>query len=426
MTTILKTKKSDLLSVLPDIERELYGSPSQYYTERILNLIQEFRTFFKSSGALDVFSAPGRIEICGNHTDHNGGKVLTAAVTVDVLACVEKRCGNIIRIKSEGYSEISIDIRNLNPKGEDRGTSTALVRGVLDYFKQKGYAIGSFDATICSNVPKGAGVSSSSSFEVCIAEILNELFNDGKVSKMEKAKASRYAENEHFKKPCGLMDQAAISLGGINVIDFENAQNPIVTPCDWNFNDLDIFVVNTGGDHSDLISDYAGILQEMEAVANHFDKWNLRGVTKKQVLDNAKILKEKLSGRAVLRAIHFFDENERVDKAKSSLEKGDEEAFLKAVRKSAHSSWELLQNLYSPQDKEQCIPFAIALSKEITGVKAVRVHGGGFAGTILAFVKKGSSDVYFDKMKSLFGENNVFKLNIRSSGARRILSVEEQ
>jgi galactokinase len=221
------------------------------------------------------------------------------------------------------------------------------------------------------------------------------------------------------------MDQAAIALGGINVIDFENAVNPKVTPCEWKFDDLDVFVVNTGGDHSDLISDYAGILGEMEAVANHFDKWNLRSCTKRQVLDSARELKEKLSGRAVLRAIHFFDENRRVELAASALAQNDEEGFLKVIRKSAHSSWELLQNLYSAGDKEQLIPFAILMSKETEGVKAARVHGGGFAGTILAFVKKSGSNGYFDKMKSLFGEQNVFKLNIRSSGARQILHISD-
>ncbi|MDD4839383.1 MAG: galactokinase family protein [Clostridia bacterium] len=424
MTTVLSTKYSSIKDILPAIQQELYGEESEAATTRFINIIQSFREYFKSSGEVDLFSAPGRIEITGNHTDHNGGKVLTAAISVDVLAVVEKQTGNFIRVKSEGYSEISIDIRDLTYKPGEKGTSTALVRGVLDYFKQKGYIVGAFDASLSSNVPKGAGVSSSSSFEVLIAEILNVLYNNNSVSKIEKAKASKYAENEHFKKPCGLMDQAAIALGGINVIDFENAQNPTVTPCEWNFSDLDVFVVNTGGDHSDLISDYASILSEMESVANFFGKWNLRSCTKQQVLENARELKEKVSGRAVLRSIHFFDETHRVELAQEALSKCDEEAFLKIIRKSAHSSWELLQNLYSPLDKQQCIPFAIAISKEIDGVKAVRVHGGGFAGTILAFVQKGSSSEYYDKMNSTFGQQNVFKLNIRKSGARQILHLE--
>lgn len=425
MTTVLSTKFSDIMAILPSIQKELYGEYNDENTARFTKLIENHRAYFKSSKSVDLFSAPGRIEITGNHTDHNGGKVLTAAVSVDILAVAEKTNGNIIRIKSEGYSEISVDIRNLEPKPEENGTSTALVRGVLDFYANKGYQLGAFDASLNSNVPKGAGVSSSSSFEVLIAEILNVFYNDNSISKIQKAKASKYAENEHFKKPCGLMDQAAIALGGINVIDFENAQNPVVTPCEWTFSDLDVFVINTGGDHSDLISDYAGILGEMEAVANYFDKWNLRSCTKQQVLDNALELKNKISGRAVLRAIHFFDETLRVEQAQQALEQRDEEKFLKIVRKSAHSSWELLQNLYTPNDKEQLIPFAIEISKECEGVKASRVHGGGFAGTILSFVEKDSSSAYFDKMKCYFGEQNVFKLSIRDSGAKQILHLGE-
>ncbi|HKL93922.1 MAG TPA: galactokinase family protein [Clostridia bacterium] len=425
MTTVLSTKFSDIKGNLSALQNELYGNCSEASTSRFIKLIENHREHFKSSGVAEMFSAPGRIEITGNHTDHNGGKVLTAAVSVDILAVVEKRNGNIIRVKSEGYSEISVDIRNLASKPEDNGTSTALVRGVLDYYTKKGYKVGAFDASLNSNVPKGAGVSSSSSFEVLVAEILNVLYNDNSISKIEKAKASKYAENEHFKKPCGLMDQAAIALGGINVIDFENAQNPIVTPCQWSFTDLDVFVINTGGDHSDLIADYAGILGEMEAVANYFDKWNLRSCTKQQVLDNARALKDKISGRAVLRALHFFDETRRVEMAQDALKNRDEEKFLKIIRKSAHSSWELLQNLYSPNDREQLIPFAIEMSKECKGVKAARVHGGGFAGTILAFVQKDSSSSYFDKMNRLFGKENVFKLSIRESGARQVLHLEE-
>lgn len=368
------------------------------------------------SGDLLFFSSPGRIEVIGNHTDHNNGKVIAAAVSIDTLAAVTPRTNGKIRVASEGYPNITIDVDNTSPDDAEFGTSKALIKGVLSYFKTHGLAVGGFDATLTSNVFRGAGVSSSSSFEILIGEILNYLYNGGKVDYVTKALAGQYAENVYFGKPSGLMDQAAISLGGINVIDFQNPM-PSFDRLTWQFHDLDIFVVNTGGDHTDLTPDYAAIKSEMLSVAAYFKKKVLREVTLEEFTKAVPELKKKFSGRAILRALHYFEENLRVDAMEFALNSLDEPAFLQLVNASGDSSAKLLQNLHSPLDFNEAVPLGVELSRRVEGVAAARVHGGGFAGTVLVFVKRQYSPAYYAYIKAVFGAKNIFKLNIREEGA---------
>lgn len=423
MTTVTQKKYFDNFET-DRILKELYGEKSDSLENRLNGIVETFKNNFGLNGKAMIFSSPGRIEICGNHTDHNHGKVMAAAVSVDILAVVVPTNDNVVSVDSDGYPRMTVDLKDIAFKEENKGTSFALIQGVADYFVSHGYKVGGFRAAFTSRVPKGAGVSSSSAFEVLVGEIFNVLYNDGKVCAMEKAKASQYAENRYFGKPCGLMDQAAIALGGVNLIDFADTDNPIVEAAHWTEQGLDIFVINAGGDHSDLVADYAGILSDMKNVAKFFSVDCLRKTTKADVLQFASTLREKISGRAVLRAMHFFEECDRVDEALSSLEKGDTENFLDVINRSGDSSWRLLQNLYPPCDVEQYLPFAITLCKESGLCEAVRVHGGGFAGTILAFVKKENSDKFDEIMSNNFGTDCVFKLTVRKDGAVKVAEVQ--
>lgn len=367
----------------------------------------------------DFFSSPGRIEIVGNHTDHNAGKVLAAAITVDTLAAVSPREDRVVEVKSENYPMMRISLDDLAFKQSELGTSVALIKGVAEYFARAGKATGGFTACMDSCVPKGSGVSSSSSFELIIAEIFNVYYNDGELSPIFMAKASQYAENVYFGKPSGLMDQSAIALGGVNMIDFRSFDAPDVLGAKWDFDDLEIYVVATGGDHSDLTDDYAVIPAEMKAVAAALGGKVLRDVPAENFYAAEDSLRGKLPERALLRAEHFYEENVRVERALDAVARGDESAFLAAVNESGESSARKLQNLYSSRG-DHSIELALEKAGKIDGVLAKRVHGGGFAGTILLFVAKDRSDAVNDVLKAEFGENNVFRLFIRESGACRV------
>ena len=367
------------------------------------------------------YSASGRIEIVGNHTDHNGGKVLCSAVTIDTLGAVSKRDDGIILVKSKGYPIIKVDVNDVNFKIHEVGSSQAIIRGILAYFKGSGAKVGGFNAYTSSSVPRGSGVSSSSAFELLIAEILNDLYNDGNLDKIFKAKASQYAESAYFGKPCGLMDQSAISLGGVNMIDFNSFDNPVINRAEWKFDDLDIYVIATGGDHCDLTDDYAAIPKEMRDVARLLGGKNLSDIPQAKFLSEKDNLVGKVSERALLRAEHYYEENIRVEKAYNAINSGDEKAFLDAVNESGLSSRYKLQNLYSPKSKSHLLEESLDRIEGVDGVVAKRVHGGGFAGTILVFVKKDSSASANEQFKCLFGENNVFKLSVRPDGARKVI-----
>ena len=368
-----------------------------------------------------LFSSPGRIEVCGNHTDHNNGKVLCASISVDTIAMVTPVIEDVITIASVGYPPLVVDINDLEPKTAEYGKSEGLVRGVCAYFKQNGYKIGGFYATTSSDVFKGAGVSSSACFEVLVCEILNILYNNGKMDALTKAHASHLAESEFFGKPCGLMDQSAIALGGVSYIDFKDTKAPEVESIPWKFENVDIVLVNCGGDHCGLTDQYASIRTEMEAVASIFGQKVLRFVNKDKFLSTIPIIQSDVSGRAILRAMHYFNENERVEKCADAIKNVDIDKYYDMINASGDSSYKLLQNVYPEGDRDMRIPIALALSNNICGDKgAIRVHGGGFAGTMIAYVPSDLTSELVTKLKSVFGTDNVFQISIRNSGTRMI------
>ncbi len=402
---------------LEDVCLATYGGVIPEAEARFEEILEMHRQIFNTED-VEFYSSPGRIEIVGNHTDHNGGKVLCAAINCDTLAAVSDRLDGMIEVKSKGYPMLRVDSADPAFSVNEIGSSAALIKGVTDYFIRSGKKVGGFSATMTSSVPNGSGVSSSSSFELAIAEILNVKYNGGKLDAIFKAKAAQYAENTFFGKPCGLMDQSAIALGGVNLIDFKDFENPVAERANWRFDDLDIFVVATGGDHSNLTDDYAAIPQEMKEVAACFGAKLLCQIPpEKWERDKANIV-GKVSERAYLRAEHFFEENRRVEAAVEAIDAVDEEAFLDIVNKSGLSSRYKLQNTYSPAGQNRNLENALDRVVRIEGVLASRVHGGGFAGTILVFAKKETG--VDNALRLMFGDFNVFKLGIRQSGAVRL------
>lgn len=400
------------------------GAPSGGvpFGERGRSLLDRFRETFGDVSGAAFFSSPGRIEIVGNHTDHNDGRVLTAAVNLDKLACVSPREDGKAVIVSAGYPDVVADVLSPSRSEGDAGGSAALVKGVASYFLRNGRLTGGFSAVLDSAFPAGAGVSSSASFEVLAAEIFNNLYNGGKIPPMFLAKAARHAENVWFGKPCGLMDQAAVALGGVSLIDFFSQESPSVRTLDFPF-DLSIVITDTGGDHSSLTSAYASIRSDMEAVAALYGKKTLRGVDPERFLRDIPGTSAKAGGGAVLRALHYFEENVRVDRAAAALENGDLDAFVSAVRESGLSSLTLLRNCSVDGDRDLRIPLALAVSERQSGVLACRVHGGGFAGTVLAFVERERAEDYVRTMSGLFGKGNVYVMKIRKRGACRAAEI---
>ena len=397
---------------------ELYGAAAEDGARRLGAVARTFEATFGRAPA-DLFSSPGRIEIVGNHTDHNAGKVLAAAVNVDTVAAVSPREDGVIEVKSEDYPPMLVELSDVSFKASELGTSAALIKGVADFYMRAGVRVGGFSACMTSTVPRGSGMSSSSSFELMIAEILNVYYNSGSLDPVFKARASQYAENVYFGKPSGLMDQTAISVGGVNMIDFRDFERPEFENAKWSFDDLDIFVAATGGDHSDLTDDYAAIPAEMKSVAEAMGGKLLRDIDPAAFYAAEDGLRSSLSPRALLRAEHFFEENVRVEQAAAAIASGDERAFLDAVNASGVSSAVKLQNLRSSRG-DRALEDALDFAGTLTGVAAKRVHGGGFAGTILLFVRKASSCAVKDALIRRFGADNVFELSVRSSGATRV------
>lgn len=392
---------------------ELYGEKNQSQFERYQVAFTKFKNLYGYNCAY-VASSSGRVEVCGNHTDHNGGKVVSCAISLDTLAFFMPTDDNVIRVTSEGYPEMIIDI-NEQEKNEEYGTSSALIKGVCVGLQNLGYNVGGFTAFLTSNVLGGAGISSSASFEVLIAEILNFLYNEERVNCEEKAKVSQFAENVYFGKPCGLLDQTAISFGGLKKLDFSNKNKIIVEDVKCDLSGYTFILINTGGSHADLTDEYASIPNEMRQVANAFSKDRLIEVDKEEFFENVYKF-EKLSDRAVLRAIHFYNENDRVDNLASMLTKGDYNAFLQIIRESGISSWAILQNCYVASGVDQKIPRALALASRRLNGGANRVHGGGFAGTILNIVKNEDANTFILEMNKIFGSKNVIPLKVRTIG----------
>ena len=409
---------------LSEQAKKIYpASQWEYQQERINRGIAQFHALFGEDQPI-LFSSPGRSEICGNHTDHNLGKAVGAAIDLDLLAFTRPRGDGIVRIVSEGYPSFEVDTRDLAPKAEEQGTSAALVRGVAFKIKDAGFAIGGFDAYIVSDVCKGAGLSSSAAFEVAILCIFDHLYNEGTLPPIEMAKMAQFAENVSFGKGSGLLDQLSCAFGGMIAIDFEDPSDPKVTPLPYDFsqNGYDMIITDVRSDHADLTADYDAIKNEMRAVAEQFGKEHLRAVSKAEFEAKLPQLRQTLSERALLRAIHFFNENERVDALQDALKRQDFEAFKALVRASGDSSQKFLQNIYSPQNPTaQAINLALCIAEQQLGSHgAFRVHGGGFGGTIQAYVPKEKSADYCAAMERIFGKGCCYILNIRSFGPIRL------
>ena len=402
----------------------LYSSNNgvEYQLGRYKKLYSVHVASNKANSDVLAFSSPGRIEVCGNHTDHNNGKVLCASISVDTVALVTPLDSNFITVASVGYPPVVVNIDDLAENPAEHGRSEGLVRGVCAYLKNTGLNIGGFYATTTSDVFKGAGVSSSACFEVLIAEILNVLYNDSKIDSLTKAYAAHHAEFVFFGKPCGLLDQSAIAIGGVSYIDFKDNKSPQVEGIDWHFDDdVDIILVNCGGDHCGLTNQYAAIRTEMEDVAKVYGKTSLRFCEKSTFYNDIPKLQDKVSGRAILRGIHFFEENDRVATAADAVRKDDIATFLAMINASGESSYKLLQNCYPEGDKTMRIPLALALSRSICGENGgIRVHGGGFAGTMIAYIPKHYTAEMVSKLSQIFGNDNVFEIAIRNSGTKML------
>ena len=414
--------------------RALNESFSKVYLEenyetqykRFLEVLGAFNDLFDKDAPRDVslFSAPGRTEIGGNHTDHNHGLVLAGGISLDAIAVASKNDDGIIRIKSAGYPMDEVDCSDLAVKAEEEGRSKAIVRGIAARFKELGYNVGGFDATTASQVLSGSGLSSSAAFEVLVCTMLNYLYNDGKIDPVEIAKISQYSENVYFGKPCGLLDQMACSVGGFVRIDFEDTSKPVIEKIDFDFGKFghSLVIVDTKGSHSDLTDEYAAVRSEMEAVAGYFGKSVLREVDKADVVKNAGAIAKGLGERAVLRALHFYGENEKVTAQAKALAEGDFDTFKDLIIASGRSSYMYNQNVYTCKaPKNQPLSLALQISELIlSGKGAWRVHGGGFAGTIQAFVPNDLIKEYTDAMKSIFGDDACYVLSIRPFGGVEI------
>lgn len=401
----------------------LYGN-ADAAKDRYLKAVQSFENLYNETENIRLFSAPGRTEVGGNHTDHQHGCVLAGSVNLDVIAVVAPNNDGKVRIKSEGFDMDIIDINDLEINPKEKGRASALIRGVCKKFAEMGCALSGFNAYTTSNVLKGSGLSSSAAFEVLVGNILNRMFNDNKADDITIAKIGQFAEREYFGKPCGLLDQMASSLGGFTYADFADPANPITEKINLDMLSYGytLCVVDTGGNHANLTQDYADITVECKAVSNALGVDFLRDANTSEFYSNLQDLRNKCGDRALLRAFHFFNEQVRVEGQKAALKSGDFESFLKLVNQSGDSSYDYLQNLYSTSCvKEQGLPLALALTKQfLNGKGACRVHGGGFAGTIQCYIPTESLEDYKSMIEKVFGPNSCTVLNIRPVGGYEI------
>lgn len=410
-----------------DVLADIYVDKDKlsYERKRYIEAIEQYITRFGDDDVW-IYSAPGRSEIGGNHTDHQHGEVLAASINHDVIAVAKKLDDQVVRIVSDGYNNmIAIHLDDLDKKDKEEGSTQALIRGVLAKTKENGHTIGGFQAYITSDVLIGAGLSSSAAFETLIGTILSYMYNQGNISAIEIAMIGQYAENVYFGKPCGLMDQMASSIGGLINIDFEDPQSPKIKKVEVDFEEYghSLCIVDTKGSHADLTDDYAAIPYEMKKVANYFNQEALREVDKDDFYLNLPKIREILGDRAVLRAMHLFEENKRVDQQVKALEEGNFDTFKKLIKESGDSSFKYLQNVYSSHDlTNQSVSIGLAISDISLGDKGVsRVHGGGFAGTIQAFVPNDIVSMYKKNMEHVFGEGACHVLKVRPYGGMKVL-----
>ena len=392
--------------------------------ERFSSLVSKHEELFNRTDIM-IFSAAGRSEIAGNHTDHNLGLVIGATINLDTIACVSKRDDERVIIASEGFPVVDVDISDLEVKEEEKNTTHALIRGIARAFKDRGYKVSGYQANTTTRVLKGSGLSSSAAIEVLAAEIFNNLYASDSLSPVEIAKSGQYAENVYFGKPSGLLDQMSCAHGGIVGIDFKDPKNPVVTPLEIDFEEhgYAMIITDTKGNHADLTHEYAAVPPEMRMVASYFGKNNLREVSYSDFISNIADIRKKVGNdRAILRAYHFFKENERVSMMLKELKEEAIDTFLMLVEESGNSSYKYLQNVYpSSAPKDQGLSIALAMSEDILdGDGASRVHGGGFAGTIQAYVPLYLVDKYVERMESIFGKGCSTRIEIRKKPVSRI------
>lgn len=421
---VVKSIKDDNYRNLFD---ELYG-PGDYtrQKERYLLLLAKFSSKFGEFRDIRIISSPGRTELAGNHTDHNHGRVLAASIQLDSLAIVSQSDDPVVRIFSEGFSsEFTVGLDCLESQSESEDPTSSLIRGVLAIFRSRGLAIGGFHAYVASDVLIGSGLSSSASFEVLIGKILGVLYNGDSIGPVDLAIIGQKAENEFLGKPCGLMDQVACAYGGIVSIDFRDPSSPLIDSIHYSFEEkgYNLLVIDTGGDHADLTDDYAAIPAEMKSIAGALGGEVCRDVEENVFMDKIPELTARFGERAVLRALHFFSENDRVAHMVDFLKDDDVDAYLEFVRKSGDSSYKYLQNVFtSKYSSSQRMSLAIALTETFPHfIGAVRVHGGGFAGTVQVYIAKERFDIYKAHMEHIYGLKSVTLLRIRQIGVVAVI-----
>lgn len=412
-----------------DVFARLYGGATEVLHRQRKRYIEALEGFEGVHGAREevrIYSTPGRTEIGGNHTDHNNGLVMAAAVNLDIIAVVAKNNGHFARVHSKGFANPDIvDLTYLERVNLEYGKSSALVRGVAAGIKQRGGFVDGFDAYTMNDVLAGSGLSSSAAFEVCMAAVLNGEYNQNRFSAVELGQIGQYAENVFFGKPSGLMDQTACAVGGAITIDFADTENPVVKaiPFDLATFGHRLVITDTGGSHANLTDEYAAVRREMEAVAEVFGKKVLREVPREDFFKKMKNVRCELGDRAVLRALHFYEECRRVPLLAGAIETSDFAAFLRLIREGGHSSFEYNQNAYSVQDvKEQGVPLGLALSQMVLGEEgAWRLQGGGFAGTIQAFVPEALLTAYCRQLEAVFGDGACHVLTVRAQGTGEVM-----
>ncbi len=415
----LKNGKSD------EILATLYGKNADEQKGRYLAALDAFEELFGADKDVAVFSAPGRTEIGGNHTDHNGGRVLAGSVDYDVIAVVAKEDGDTVHIHSKGFAPDTVALSQLDIDEKEYGRSSALIRGVAKGFLDRGFAVGGFTAYTESCVPKGSGVSSSAAFEVLLGTVFSYLYNEGKIDAVEIAKISQFAEREYFGKPCGLMDQAACAVGGISMMDFADEKAPVIRPIPFSFASAGhkLCLVKLGGDHANLTHLYAAIPRRMKQVAALLGKEKLCQVSFKELLASLPLVRREAGDEAALAALHFCLETDRVVEQADALKAGDFARFLTLVNRSGHSSFEALGNVWIPMEgADQGAAVALNLAANLLdGQGACRIHGGGFGGTTQNFVPDEKVEEFRSVMESVFGEGACMVLSIRPVGPVKVL-----
>ena len=409
------------------ILKNLYIDESKldYQRNRYIETIQKYEDTF-GEGEAEIYSAPGRSEVGGNHTDHQHGMVLATSINLDAVAVTGLSKDGNIHVISEGYDMVDVDVSDLEARHEEEGTTAALIRGMAADLKEKGYEVKGFQAYVVSDVLIGAGLSSSAAFEIIMGTILSGMFNNMEISPVTIAQSGQFAENVYFGKPCGLMDQCACAVGGLISIDFKDTSNPIVNSVNVDFSKYDhsLCIVDTKGSHADLTDAYGAVPQEMKEVAHYFGKEVLREVDEDEFYANIANLRTALNNdRAILRAIHFFNENRRVNTCVERLNKDDFEGFKTLIQESGNSSYKFLQTVYADFDyKNQAVSLGLAMSEMILKDHGVcRVHGGGFAGTIQAFVENSYVDTYKEEIEKVFGKGSCHILKVRKLGGCKVI-----